>query len=232
MHLKLEKFSNLCQSMNTESAQRVEDTQVFKDELEKVRAERDEMACEIEQLKTAMAVYEKERVEHRQVQEAVVNYENQGLQQAEEAIVKRDEMIDKLSARLETTLETLAIEREQQRQRRQIFFPPTSRNPYPPANGQSPGDNNRNDQSNDTLTGSSNPVGSNGGSEQEEELKRLREELLESQRKLESSQLQAKQRETALLFRCSYLEKQLDQATQESNSTCTEKPPDETHPLR
>lgn len=187
MHLKLEKFAHLCDNMNNESAVRNEDYNGAKDELENVKQERDQLLREVDELRAAASVHAKERDNHRLVQEKMTLYETQGLQKFEQDIEKRDKIIAKLSARLETTLDTLAMEREQQRQRRQIFFPKTS------------GGNAQNEVGNANVDADNN---------QQAEVERLRAELLETQRKMETCQLEAKQRETALLFRCDLLEKQ------------------------
>jgi len=215
MHLRLEKYGHLCQNITTESALRSDEAKATHDELESLKAERDAMAGEMEQLKATVHAYETEREEHRFVQEKVVSYENDGMKQAREAIAKRDETIAKLSARLEKTLDTLSMEREQQRQRRQIFFPPRTKNSdcnYQTTNGHYNGTNGHDpnhESSNLKSLGSSNDAAAKGG-EQDEELKRLRAELLESQRKFETAQLEARQKEMALLFRCETLQKELD----------------------
>ena len=193
MHLKLEKFAHLCDNMNNESAVRGEDYRVLKNELENVRAERDQLMGEVDELRAAASVHEKEREDHRRIQDRMTTYENRGLQQLEDGINLRDQTIAKLSARLETTLDTLATEREQQRQRRQIFFPKGS------------GGGNA---ENSTGTVGNNQADNN----LEAEVERLRAALLETQRKMETCQLEAKQRETALLFRCDVLEKQVTQS--------------------
>jgi hypothetical protein len=221
MHLKLEKFANLCRNMNNESSLQSERAQSLQEELKETRQERDEMAAELEKLRADVQVYEKEREENRHVQRTLREYEEQGLQQAEEAIAKRDKLITKLAARLETTLDTLAMEREQQRQRRQIIFPPSMRNGNHYNNNNSKavdgsGHHLNKHGNNGDTSGESSTI--NGGQQQqvnsnEQEVDLLRQQLLEAQQKLESSQLEAKQRETALLFRCETLETQLDKAT-------------------
>ena len=189
MHLKLEKFAHLCDNMNNESAVRSEDFKAVKGELEQVKKERDQLLREVDELRAAASVHAKEREDHRLVQEKMTQYENQGLQKFEQGIERRDQIIAKLSARLEATSDTLAIEREQQRQRRQIFFPKTI-------------ENSQNDSSITNTQTDNN---------QHSEVERLRAELLEAQRKMETCQLEAKQRETALLFRCDLLEKEANQ---------------------
>ena len=214
MHLKLEKFANLCSNMNNESSQQSEKAQMMQEELEQARKERDEMAEELEKLRSDVKLYEREREEHRQVQQVMRDYENEGLNRAEQAIAMRDEMIAKLSKRLETALDTLAWEREQLRQRRQIIFPPSLRN----GKNQNGMNGSGHDPYNKHGNGNSHePNGihyqQNNNNNNEEEVRKLRQQLLEAQQKLESTQLEAKQRETALMFRCETLGSQLNRAT-------------------
>lgn len=176
------------------------------------------MASELVPLRAAVKGFEIEREEHRLVKERLVLCENEGLRQAGETIAQRDAMISLLSTRLAKALDTLAVEREQQRQRRQIIFPPTaskSRNGYHHSGGMV--------GNGDGFQHISTSQGNNG-----EELERLRSELAEAQQRLESVQLEAKQKESALLSRCEVLADQL-----EKNTTSEKKPePSETHPLR
>lgn len=221
MHQKLDKVSNLSRSLNTESSLRVAEARDLRSELEGVKSERDLMAGELEQLKATLQVYEKEREEHHLVQQRMTAYETEGLRQAEQAIAMRDGMIAKLSTRLATALDTLSLEREQQKQRRQIIFPPaTGRNGHSQAvNGETTmGAHDYSENGQGTVAASNSEI---------EELKRLREQLLESQRQLESAQLQANQRETALLFKCEALKNQLEKPREPDRKV----PPKETHHL-
>jgi hypothetical protein len=214
----------LCHNLNNESSQRVEESHALKKELESIRLERDQMASELVPLRKEVQDFVKEREEHRLVKERLLLCENEGLRQAEEAIVRRDDMIALLSTRLETALGTLAVEREQQRQRRQIIFPPAAskgRNGYHPTTGLiGNGDGNQ-------QPIATNQCNNNPDNTQQDELERLRSELAETQRRLGSVELEAKQKETSLLVRCEILEGQL------RNATMGKKPkPAETHPLR
>lgn len=200
MHLNHEKLTRLCQHMDTESAGRSEDLAGANIKLEELQTERDQLTGQVETLRAAVVVYENEREDYGRVRERMSAYEHEGLQQLEKGITRRDQTIAKLSERLEITLETLAVERAQQRQRRQIFFP----QPASKTNGDD--DNDVNLKGVPTNYGSS-LVDDN----QQTEVERLRADLLESQRKLETSQREAKQKETALLFRCELLEKKANQ---------------------
>jgi hypothetical protein len=225
--MKLDKFANLARNLNDESSFRVEESKSLKEELKEVKAERDRMAAELEQLRAAVQVHEEEREEHRKIQEKIAKYESSGLHQAEQAIAVRDEMIAKLTARLGSTLDTLALEREQLRQRRQIIFPPTSsngRNGYYQMNGHSV---NRNDKQGAHV--STNQTTSQDNASTDEEILRLRSQLLESQRLLHQTQMEAKQKETDLLLRCETLEKQLEQGAKDG--TKKKSPPKERHHL-
>jgi hypothetical protein len=199
----------LCHNLNNESSQRVEESHALKKELESIRLERDQMASELVPLRTEVKDFVKEREEHRLVKERLLLCENEGLRQAEEAIVRRDDMIALLSTRLETALGTLAVEREQQRQRRQIIFPPAAskgRNGYHPTTGLI----GNGDGIQQLATSQGN---NNADNTQQDELERLRSELAETQRRLGSVELEAKQKETSLLVRCEILEGQLRNAT-------------------
>lgn len=212
MHIKLDKSANLSRNLNNESCFRLEESQALKDELDEVKTERDRMAVELEELRAALQVNKREREEHRRVQEKMAAYESEGLRQAGQAIAVRDDMIAKLTTRLGATLDTLTLEREQQRQRRQIIFPPRSskgRNCYYQGSVQTSNPN------------SSYPDNGNA----DEEVTRLRAQLLESERRLHSIQCEAKQQEMALLFRCETLEKQLNDKSERKNAS------KETHPF-
>ncbi|CAB9520430.1 expressed unknown protein [Seminavis robusta] len=224
MHLKLEKFSNLCHNLNDQSSLRVEEAKELKEELAAMRAERDQMASELGPLRTAVKEFEREREEHRLLKERMARNESEGLRQANAAIAQRDDMIAKLSSKLETALDTLAVEREQQRQRRQIIFPQqytNGRNGLVPANGQA-----SHGEGMPARLSANNNV---DNSAQSGELESLRAQLLEAQQKLETVQLEADQKETALRFRCETLENQIKE-----NNTATDlssKKPHEPHHL-
>lgn len=122
-HFKLQKFANLCKDLNEEAALRNEEALSLHQELGVVRSERDEMATEIEKLKGQLAIQERREQEHQKAEETLKRYEQKGLDGADKAIQTRDAIILDLAGRLERALDTLEVEREQQRQRRQIIFP-------------------------------------------------------------------------------------------------------------
>lgn len=218
MHMKLDKVSNLAQNLNNESSFRVEESKSLRDELKEVKMERDRMAAELEQLRTAVEVHEKEQEEHRRVQEKMTKYESIGLRQAHD-------MIAKLTERLGATLDTLALEREQQRQRRQIIFPPNTSQGRPTVqmNGHA-------NMRHETHKASSGQPISKSNDSSNEELKLLRSQLLESQQLLEATQREAKQNEAHLIHRCEALEIQLEKEkrAKEPESKILQK---ERHPL-
>ncbi len=92
-------------------------------EVDSLRIERDQMAGDLEIARAVIANNKRDAVERRKLEEKLLQYESRGLDEAENAIKTRDAIIADLSARLEKTLDVLEIEREQQRQRRQIIFP-------------------------------------------------------------------------------------------------------------
>ena len=122
-HFKLQKFANLCKDLNDEAALRNEEALSLHQELGVIRSERDEMATEIEKLKGQLAIQERREQDHRKAEEMLKQYEQKGLDGADKAIQTRDAIILDLAGRLERALDTLDVEREQQRQRRQIIFP-------------------------------------------------------------------------------------------------------------
>ena len=85
--------------------------------------ERDKLATEVQRLRTEHSLHKQAEQEHDLLKERMRSYENHSLERAEKAIRERDERIGDLSTQLERALETLEIERERQRQRRQIIFP-------------------------------------------------------------------------------------------------------------
>jgi hypothetical protein len=92
-------------------------------EVDSLRLERDEMAGELETAQATIVKYERDAHERKLMETKLQYYESKGLDEADSAIKTRDAIIDDLSARLRKTLDILQVEREQQRQRRQIIFP-------------------------------------------------------------------------------------------------------------
>lgn len=122
MHFKLSKFSNLCRDLNEESATRKNESTTLREELQLVKAERDEMAEELVRLRSQVQSFEQEKEEHRKLKEQLAQYERDGITSANEAIQIRDQAILDIATKLEQALDQLEIERAQ-RQRRQIIFP-------------------------------------------------------------------------------------------------------------
>jgi hypothetical protein len=123
IHFKLSKFANLCKDLNEESADRNEEAVALKDELEAVKTERDTMAEELSLLRAQVRGQQTQRAEYAEMKKKLTEYENRGLDRADDAIRSRDRMISDLSSKLEQSLDLMELEREQQRQRRQIIFP-------------------------------------------------------------------------------------------------------------
>ena len=123
MHLKLSKLSMMCKELNDESAKRKEDSTSLRSDLSRVRAERNALSSDMDTLCARLSLYEKEGIQNDSIHAALSDVESSALDRADDAIERRDSVIDELSSRLRSTVETLEIERHQQRQRRQIIFP-------------------------------------------------------------------------------------------------------------
>ena len=109
--------------MNEEAALRNEEALAMHQELDVIRSERDNLATEIENLKAQLLVFQKRENENLQAADELRRIQQKGLDGADEAIKMRDTIIRDLAGRLDQALGTLELEREQQRQRRQIIFP-------------------------------------------------------------------------------------------------------------
>jgi hypothetical protein len=81
------------------------------------------MSEELTRLRAQVQFQEKQSAEYAATKKKLREYEDRGLDRAEDAIQSRDRIISDLSSKLEQSLDLLEMEREQQRQRRQIIFP-------------------------------------------------------------------------------------------------------------
>lgn len=133
MHCKLSKFATLAKDLNEESAMRKQEALKLEDDLMDVKAERDAMALELNQLRAASSQHQVERMEHEALKEIVRNYEKQGLGRAKETVDLRDSTIVDFTSKLERAMGMIEIERMKQRQRRQIIFPSRASQPGPSA---------------------------------------------------------------------------------------------------
>jgi hypothetical protein len=123
LHEKLHKYSSLCKDLNEEAEFRNEEALKLHSESNAVRIQRDEMATELEELRARVTYYERNEQERRKSELILQDYEQNGLDGVDQAIQTRDTIIADLAGRLERALDCLDLEREQQRQRRQIIFP-------------------------------------------------------------------------------------------------------------
>ncbi|EEC48647.1 predicted protein [Phaeodactylum tricornutum CCAP 1055/1] len=126
MQLKLSKFSGLCKHLNEESAVRNVESASLREELASVKAERNVLAEEVLRLRAQAECYEKQKLEDEVTRAKLLDYEQRGLERSENEIRSRDQVIYELTSRLESTLDQLESERQQQRNRRQIIFPASS----------------------------------------------------------------------------------------------------------
>lgn len=181
----------MCKDLNEEAALRNEEALTLHQELGVIRSERDDMATEIEKLKGQLAIQEKREQEHQKVEETLKQYEQKGLDGADKAIQTRDAIILDLTCRLERALDTLDVEREQQRQRRQIIFPTAS-----------------------SRAASNSRVASNYyiGDELESELKETKDALRESLSTMNAMGYEFQTKEMAWKVKIESLERQVDAA--------------------
>lgn len=195
MHFKHSKISMFCKELNDESSIRKQEAVKLEAEVCELKKERDSLATEVQRLRSEVSLLELEKQEHRLLRETLTHYENGVLGRADEAILERDKMIADLSVRLERTIETLQIEREQQRQRRKIIFP-VEKSMHPPE-----------------ILSSKNMA------TLEEELRIAKEAAKSSQKLLEATIKEATQRDDALKARCEDLERRLKKEEPPENVT-------------
>jgi len=123
MHCKLEKFAGMSKGLSDESLVRSEEAISLRRELDDVRAERDDMAAELQRLRAQVRLQEQEKALQKEMRASLRRMEVEGLDRAASSIQVRDKLTVDLAMRLEQALDTLEVEREAQRQRRQIIFP-------------------------------------------------------------------------------------------------------------
>jgi hypothetical protein len=123
MHLKLSKLAMMCKDLNDESAKRKEQSDAAKNELNRVRSERNSKSSELDILRARVALYEKQELENTEVRKLLRENENDTLDMINADILQRDNLIQDLTTRLDEALTTLDEERLQYKQRRQVIFP-------------------------------------------------------------------------------------------------------------
>ena len=123
MTAKLSKMSSVCQELNAESEVQKQEAMNLRQELSHTTDERDALIAIVEESRAKASIFEREQQEHSLLKKILIQYETEGLVKANEAVQQRNKVISDLSTRLERTMETLQVERQQQRQRRQIIFP-------------------------------------------------------------------------------------------------------------
>jgi len=133
MQFKLSKFATIAKELNEESALRKHEAIKLEDELATVKAERDTLAQEVEQLRASVAQHSILKDEHQALVHVVTQYETQGLLHAKATTDQKDIVIRDLANRLERTMDALERERSKQHQqhRRQIIFPTRASHPIP-----------------------------------------------------------------------------------------------------
>eukprot|EP00559_Dactyliosolen_fragilissimus_P001381 CAMPEP_0184868614 /NCGR_PEP_ID=MMETSP0580-20130426/31091_1 /TAXON_ID=1118495 /ORGANISM="Dactyliosolen fragilissimus" /LENGTH=721 /DNA_ID=CAMNT_0027369621 /DNA_START=500 /DNA_END=2665 /DNA_ORIENTATION=+ len=197
MHLKLSKFSMMCKDLNDDSALKRDELNVANTRLKSVIAERDSLKAKLETCEKNLDLYEKQEKENKVIRDMLNKCENATLNAADKAIKSRDDMILGLSSRLTRALDTLELERKQQRQRRQIFFPPTSSRSTPSARIRINSDS-------ESLPASQTEENYC------EELDRAKDEARIAQSNLRATLQEASKREVALIMKCRNLEEKLN----------------------
>jgi Skp family chaperone for outer membrane proteins len=125
MEQEINRHDNVCQDLSKEVAVRKHESLTLQEKLNAIRGERDELAIENLRLKAQVSFHAKQEAEYSELKRRYLDYEERGIQGAVAAVESRDKVIDDLSMKLERALDQLELEREQQRQRRQIIFPPS-----------------------------------------------------------------------------------------------------------
>mmetsp|Transcript_5092 Transcript_5092/g.7371 ORF Transcript_5092/g.7371 Transcript_5092/m.7371 type:complete len:555 (+) Transcript_5092:72-1736(+) len=186
---KMANFAIIAKDLNEELTLRNQDAIKVEDECMKVKVERDNLALEVESLRTKVSQYEIELVDFDTIKSTMKRYEVESLEQANKAIEKRDEIIQNLSTKLERALTVIGAERQQQRQRRQIIFPSRTSQP---------------------VSDSSDKAGFHRDVAcSHEELRLLKTQRAEAQAKFEQVKAEARSTESAYKLRIATLEKEL-----------------------
>ena len=188
MHGKFQKYSTLCKDLNEEAEFRNEEALNLHNELNAVRLQRDQMATELEELHARIRHYERNDQERKKSELILQQYEQRGLDGVDRAIRCRDVIIQDLEARLERALNCLDLERQQQRQRRQIIFPSQRPSHYVQGGGRFDND------------------------ELEEELKSTKDSLRDCQNTVEALKRENQKKEVEWMVRIEQLERQLEAA--------------------
>jgi len=186
MQLKIGKFALMCKELNEESAVRKEAIKVLQTELAAAKTERNALASELEAFKMKLKNSSANENEIEELRKTISKQDQEMMDRSDIAIKKRDIIIDELAKRLDYTVRTLEMEREQHRQRRQIIFPTTR-----------PGDQIE-------PAGPSMPM-----KLLTEELSQTKEDAQESKASLEEFKASAAMREQFLLSKCDTMSKQL-----------------------
>eukprot|EP00978_Attheya_sp_CCMP212_P000571 scaffold1111_cov65-Attheya_sp.AAC.6 len=192
MHMKLTKFAMMCKGLNEESDNLREQATCASSELDKLRTERNDLVTKEQVLLAKVKLFEKQTEENVKIRQLLQDRDQKDLDQFDNALNVRDAIIMELSSRLHQSLDTMEIEREQQRQRRQIIFP---LNKQLSGTGTNLKSNNKiNDEESPTVKSLT------------DELARAKEFARTAQLNLIAAQAEASAREQALKDRCAELE--------------------------
>ena len=127
MHLKLEKFALMCKNLNEEAAHRSNEVKETKALLDKMTSERNTLTSQMDTLRARVELYEEENILQSQLREEWEKEKSIIFDSIDTTAKDRDVSLDDLSHRLSLAVKTIENERKQQRMRRQIIFPQTSK---------------------------------------------------------------------------------------------------------
>ena len=202
----------MCKNLNEEATSFSNTAKETRAQLESMTSERNALAGRVDTLGARVELYEDEGVERSRLREEW-SHEKAGLLDfVESAIQERDAVIDDLSSRLELAVDTIEHERRQQRLRRQIIFPSSSRPsppPHPELERRHTGD----------LSHSSDPS-SNGrlhvdlrpNADDLERIHKPKEAARRGQMALQAAMVQSATRKNALRLRVDAMERELVEA--------------------
>ena len=207
MHLKLSKFALLCKELNEESDKRKQDLLSAQAELTDIKDQHAAVTMEVELLRAKVALHEQEVHENENIRESLVTRDNELMDKSNFAIGKRDKLISELSGKLEVAIDTLELERYQQRQRRQIIFPVTRHQQR---------------QMDDTIINDGNKINDGNLSSIKslyEQLHRAQDATKMAKESMREETRKATQREDDLQKRCEQLENELRSCRINSSKT-------------
>ena len=216
MHLKLEKFALMCKNLNEEAAHRSNEVKETKALLDKMTSERNTLTSQMDTLRARVELYEEENILQSQLREEWEKEKSIIFDSIDTTAKDRDVSLDDLSHRLSLAVKTIENERKQQRMRRQIIFPQTSK--LMDNSGLGAGDNNNTY----SASGGNNPsphsksnssLGDPPISEYDlDRIQKSKELAQKAQLSLQTAMVQSAAREKAMQERLDGMERELAEA--------------------